>query len=108
MVCRASADYAHNLNLLGGSIGSRYVSYAFRDRVVDPSATVTPGGVPAESGQLNQLTVRAGIKKGAWSVDAFVYNALNDRGPVTGQVNTPATPVILYPRRAGLRLTVNF
>lgn len=104
----AAADYAHALSWLGGSIGSLYASYAFRDRVIDPSAMVTPGGQPVESGQLNVLTVRAGIKKGPWSVDAFVYNAGNDHGPALGQLNTGSTPVILYPRRAGLRVTVNF
>jgi iron complex outermembrane receptor protein len=104
----ASLDYAHGLSWFGDSIGSLYAAYAFRNRLIDPSATATPGGVPVQSGQLNELTLRAGIKRGAWSVDAFVYNALNDHGPATGQLNTPATPVILYPRRAGLRVTVNF
>ena len=99
-----SATYVRPLNWMGGMTGSLYAAYAFRDKVMDPTAVtsgVAGSGPPFFSGTLNDLTLRASLKKGNWSVDAFVNNALNDKGPVTAGV-------IPYPLRAGVRLGVKF
>jgi hypothetical protein len=77
-----------------------FAAYAFRDREIDPTVTVG-GGLPAQSGQLNDLTLRATLRKGGWYIDAFALNALNDKGPAT-------LTTIPYPRRAGVRVGVNF
>jgi outer membrane receptor protein involved in Fe transport len=94
-----STTYVRQLDWMGGMTGSLYVSYAFRDKVMDPTAMAN--GLPAFSGELNDVDLRATLKKGNWTIDAFVLNALNDKGPATLQT-------IPYPLRAGVRLGVKF
>jgi outer membrane receptor protein involved in Fe transport len=94
-----SADYIHPLDWFDGMAWTFDATYAFRDREIDPTAMI--GGEPARSGRLNDLGIRTGLEMGRWKLEAFVLNALNDKGP-----STLAT--IPYPLRAGLRATVNF
>jgi iron complex outermembrane receptor protein len=92
-------DYARDLNWLGGATGSLYVGYSYRDKTYD----ATTKGLA--SGELNDLTVRAGLKKDSWSLEAFSTNALDDDDPA---VESSTALQILYPRKIGVRVGVNF
>jgi outer membrane receptor protein involved in Fe transport len=92
-------DYSRDLDWLGGATGSLYVGYSYRDKTHD----ATTKGLA--SGELNDLTVRAGLKKDSWSLEAFSTNALDDDDPAV--VSSTALQ-ILYPRKIGIRLGVNF
>lgn len=95
-----SADYERDVSLLGGSVFSLYGGYAYRDEQID----ATTG---ARSGELNDLTLRAGIERGNWRLQVFALNALDDVDPSSV---APASLVyqILYPRRVGVSLGVDF
>jgi iron complex outermembrane receptor protein len=104
-----ATDYSHALSWIAGMTGSLDAAYAFRDRESD-AVVMTASGAPLKTGTLNDLTLRAGVKKDKWAVDVFVYNALNDTGPSLGQPNAGQTPAVIipYPRRYGLRISVNY
>ena len=104
-----STDYSHAVSWIEGMIGSLDVAYSFRDRESDASI-MTASGAPLKSGTLNDLTLRAGVKKDKWAVDVFVYNALNDTGPSLDQPATNQIPFVIipYPRRYGLRISVSY
>lgn len=95
-----AANYSRPTSLFGGAALKLYGAYAFRDTQLD----ATTG---ARSGKLNDLTLRAGFEKAAWSVEAFALNGLDDNDPA---VVTPGSAAyqILYPRRVGVRMGVNF
>ncbi len=94
-----AADYQRELSWFGGVTGSLYAGYSYRDRTSD----ATTKGL--ESGELNDLTLRAGMKKGGWNLEAFATNALNDDDPA---VESSTALQIMYPRKIGLRLGVDF
>lgn len=95
-----SASYARPQEWLGGLTGSLYAGYAFRDSQIDASTG-------AVSGKLNDLTLRAGVEGDMWKFEVFMQNALNDDDAA---VLTPASATyqIMYPRRTGMMLTVDF
>jgi outer membrane receptor protein involved in Fe transport len=93
-----AATYARQVEALGGLELSLYGAYSFRDNQID----ATTG---ARSGELNDLTLRAGIAGEGWKVEAFGLNVLNDDDP---SVITSTSVQILYPRRFGLSLNVEF
>ncbi|MFT3727172.1 MAG: TonB-dependent receptor [Terricaulis sp.] len=95
-----SATYNHEIGLMGGSTLTLYSGYAFRDDQID----ATTG---AHSGEINDLTLRAGIRHGNWNVEAFANNLLNDDDPSVVQPASGAYQII-YPRRIGVRLGVDF
>lgn len=76
-----------------------YGAYSFRDNQAD-AATKN-----LRSGEVNDLTLRAGIESDRWLLEAFVTNALDDDDPA---VRTGTTLQIIYPRRIGVRLGTNF
>ena len=92
-------DYSRDLPVFGGATGSLYVGYSYRDKTID----ATTKGL--ESGELNDLTVRAGLKKDGWSLEAFSTNALDDDDAA---VESSTALQILYPRRIGVRLGLDF
>ena len=92
-----AADYERDLG--NGLTGTLYAGYAFRDHTFD--ATVKN----LRSGQLNDLTLRAGVKKDAWTAEAFMTNALNDDDPA---VLGSTALQIMYPRKIGVRVGVDF
>jgi outer membrane receptor protein involved in Fe transport len=94
-----SADYKHDLPWWNGVQGNLYVSYAYRDKQDD----ATTKGL--SSGSIDDLTVRAGVRKGPWRANVFVTNALNDSTP---SVATSTAYEIIYPRRVGLQLGYDF
>lgn len=94
-----AADYAHELGGLDGVTGTLYAGYSFRDDTIDAS---TKG---LKSGKLDDLTLRAGLKKDPWRIEAFVTNALNDKDPA---VISSTALQIMYPRRIGVRVGVDF
>jgi len=49
--------------------------------------------------------LRAGLKKDRWTLEAFMLNAANDHDPVA---LTSTALQILYPRRIGVKLGVDF
>ena len=94
-----AADYAHELGGLDGVTGTLYAGYSFRDDTIDAS---TKG---LKSGKLDDLTLRAGLKKDPWRIETFVTNALNDKDPA---VISSTALQIMYPRRIGVRVGVDF
>jgi iron complex outermembrane recepter protein len=92
-----AADYERDLG--NGLTGTLYAGYSYRDRTIDASTKNLRSGI------LNDLTLRAGVKKDAWNVEAFMTNALNDKDPA---VLSSTALQILYPRRVGVRLGVDF
>ena len=90
-------DYQRDLG--SGLTGTLYASYSFRDKTFD----ATTKGL--SSGKLNDLTLRAGLKKAPWSIEAFMTNALNDKDPA---VLSSTALQILYPQRVGVRVGVDF
>ncbi|MBL8553749.1 MAG: TonB-dependent receptor [Phenylobacterium sp.] len=94
-----SADYKRELSALGGLTGTAYLGYSFRDDVID--ATVKN----LKAGELNDLTVRLGVQKDNWRLEGFMLNGLDDKDPVA--LGSTAVQ-ILYPRRYGVQLAVNF
>lgn len=77
---------------------SLYGAYSFRDRQSDlASGLLTP--------ELDQMTLRAGIDTGRYRIQAFVENALNERGPVL--VATTGVQAV-YPRRIGVNVGLDF
>jgi iron complex outermembrane receptor protein len=95
-----AATYERDLSVLGGSVLTLYSGYSYRDDQIDS----TTG---ARSGEMNDLTLRAGLEHGNWEIEAFALNALDDEDYA---VVAPASGVyqIAYPRRIGVRLGVNF
>jgi iron complex outermembrane recepter protein len=94
-----SADYERDMSWLGGTTLSLYGAYAFRDNQND--ATVKG----LRSGELNDLTLRAGLEKDGRRLEAFITNALDDDDPA---VISSTSRQILYPRRVGVRLSLDF
>jgi iron complex outermembrane receptor protein len=94
-----AADYARELEGLSGVTGTFYAGYSHRSPTFD--ATVKN----LKSGNLDDLTLRAGLRKDGWNVEAFVTNALNDKDPAA--LGSTAEQ-ILYPRRAGVRVGFDF
>ena len=94
-----AADYTHSLQWFGGSTGLLHVAYSYRDKQDD----ATTKGL--SSGSLNDVTIRAGVKKGPVRIEAFVNNALNDHTPT---VATIASFEIPRPRTIGLELGYAF
>lgn len=90
-------DYQRDLG--SGLTGTLYAAYSFRDDTID----ATTKGL--KSGKLNDLTLRAGIKKDPWSVEAFMTNAFNEKDPA---VLSSTALQILYPQRVGVRVGVDF
>lgn len=99
MSLTVSADYKRELAALGGVTGTFYLGYSFRDDVID--ATVKN----LKAGELNDLTVRMGVQKDNWRLEGFMLNGLDDKDPVA--LGSTAVQ-ILYPRRYGVQLSVNF
>jgi iron complex outermembrane recepter protein len=95
-----SATYAQPQEWLGGLTGSLYAGYAFRNSQIDASTG-------AVSGKLNDLTLRAGVEGDMWKLEVFMQNALNDDDPAVLSPSS-ASYQIIYPRRSGLMLTVEF
>ena len=75
------------------------VAFTYRDKQDD----ATTKGL--SSGSLNDVTIRAGVKKGPVRLEAFVANALNDHTPT---VATIASFEIPRPRTIGLELGYAF
>lgn len=93
-----SADYGRDLPWYGLR-GTFYAGYSFRDHVYDAT---TPGLV---SGNVEDLTLRAGVKKGNWTAELFAENALNSQQPIVLSTTVEQT---LYPRRIGFQLSTKF
>ncbi len=95
-----AASYERPISWFGGSTLSFYSSYAFRDEQRDATTGVA-------SDAIEDVTLRAGLDIGAWSVEAFALNALDDD---SASVVAPVTNSrqILYPRRVGIQVGVNF
>lgn len=94
-----SADYAHDLPNWEGATGTLYAAYSFRGHVYDAT---TKGLV---SGDMKDLTLRAGVHKDGWRAEAFIDNALNSHEPIA--LSSTALQ-ILYPRRIGVEVGINF
>ena len=94
-----SATYTHPMEWFGGSTLDLYAAYAYRDKQLD----ATTKGLA--SGSLNDVSLRAGIKKGQYTLNAFVDNLTNDHSP---SVATISAFEILYPRRAGVQFGFGF
>ena len=94
-----AADFKREIPGMSGAVGNIYVGYYNRSHTFD--ATVKN----LKSGQLDDLTVRAGVSKDKWSAEAFILNALNDDDPA---VLSSTSEQILYPRRIGIRLGYSF
>ena len=94
-----SADYKRPLDWFGGVTGDVYAGYAFRDRTYDATTK------NLASGQLQDVTLRASLAKNRWTVEGFVTNALDNR-QATSLSSTALQ--IMYPRRIGVRLGVDF
>ena len=92
-----AADYQRDLG--NGLTGTLYAGYSYRDRTIDASTKNLRSGI------LNDLTLRAGVKKDAWNLEAFMTNALNDKDPA---VLSSTALQILYPQRVGVRVGVDF
>ena len=92
-----AADYKRDLG--NDMTATLYLGYAFRDSTYDATTKFL------KSGRLDDLTVRAGLQKDAWDVEAFVTNALNDKDPA---VLSSTALQIMYPRRIGVRVGVDF
>ncbi|UPT62582.1 MAG: TonB-dependent receptor [Hyphomonadaceae bacterium JAD_PAG50586_4] len=95
-----AATYERDVSWFGGSTLTFYSGYAYRNEQLD----ATTG---AASDQTNDLTLRIGLEHGNWELEAFALNALNDDDFASV---APASGIyqILYPRRVGLKLGVNF
>jgi hypothetical protein len=83
---------------LGGLTGTFYSAYAWRADQIDAASGL-------RSGEIGDLTVRLGIEADRWRLHAFALNALNDDDPA---VLTSTGLQILYPRRIGVQLGLNF
>jgi outer membrane receptor protein involved in Fe transport len=94
-----AANYKANLDWFGGVTGSLYAGYAYRGSQFD--ATVKG----LETGQLNDVTLRAGLQKGKFTVELYALNAANDDDPAA---LTSTALQILYPRRIGLKFSCDF
>jgi iron complex outermembrane recepter protein len=94
-----SAAYDHPLSWWQGVSGTFYVAYAYRARQSDAT---TPG---LESGTVNSLVIRAGLRKGPARINAFVENALDSHTPSVATVTAFEIP---YPRRAGVQIGFDF
>lgn len=92
-----AVDYERDLG--NGLTGTLYGGYSVRDRTFD----ATTKGL--RSGELNDLTLRAGVKMDAWALEVFATNALND---TDAAVLSSTALQIMYPQRVGVRLGVNF
>ncbi|MBU6406977.1 MAG: TonB-dependent receptor [Alphaproteobacteria bacterium] len=93
-----SASYARPMEWLGGLTGTFYSAYAWRADQIDAASGL-------RSGEIGDLTVRLGVEGDRWRLHAFALNALNDDDPA---VLTSTGLQILYPRRIGVQLGLNF
>ncbi len=95
-----AATYERDVAVFGGSTLTLYSGYAYRDDQIDSTTGV-------HSGETNDLTLRAGLEHGNWEIEAFALNALDDDDYASV---APASGIyqIMYPRRIGVRLGVNF
>lgn len=75
-----------------------YAAYAFRNRQTD-LATGLAGG------QIDNLTLRAGIESEHYRLDLFVENLTNERGPI---LVTSTAEQAVYPRRIGVSFNVKY
>lgn len=94
-----SADYSRAYPWWGGVTGTAYAAYSFRSKVYD----ATTKGLA--SGDVKDLTLRAGIKKDNWKLNAFAENALNSKESI--MISSTARQQ-LYPRRIGVELGFSF
>jgi outer membrane receptor protein involved in Fe transport len=95
-----AATYERPMSWFGGSTLSLYSSYAYRNEQADATT-----GVASED--VTDVTLRAGLDVGAWSFEAFALNALDDDSIAVVAPVTNSTQ-ILYPRRIGVQLGLNF
>lgn len=93
-----SADYQRALASFDGVIGSLYASYSQRGTQIDAASGLL-------AGELNDLTLRAGVEGDRWKLNLFALNALDDDDPA---VRTGTAVQIMYPRRVGVELGFNF
>ena len=75
-----------------------YAAYAFRNRQTD-LATGLAGG------QIDNLTLRAGIESEHYRLDLFVENLTNEKGPI---LVTSTFEQAIYPRRIGVSFNVKY
>jgi hypothetical protein len=83
---------------MGDLTGSLHASYAKRGSQIDAASGLV-------SGELDDLTLRAGIEGQNWRFSAFALNMLDDDDP---SVRTSSSIQIMYPRRVGVELGFNF
>lgn len=95
-----AATYERPLSWFGGSTLSLYSSYAYRDAQLDATTGVA-------SDDITDLTLRAGLDVGAWRFEAFALNALDDDSAAVVAPTTNSLQ-ILYPRRIGVQIGMNF
>ncbi|MBI1252163.1 MAG: TonB-dependent receptor plug domain-containing protein [Alphaproteobacteria bacterium] len=92
------ADYVRPSSMWPGVDWRLHGSYSFRGSQIDAAS----GRV---SGELNDLTLRAGLEGTNWRANVFALNALDDDDPA---VRTATGIQILYPRRIGVQLGFDF
>ncbi len=93
----ASLDYERELPF-GEWTGRAHVSYAMRQDTIDAASGL-------RSGDLDDVTVSLGVSNERWNAELFVLNAMDDEAPV---VRTGTALSILYPRRVGFKVGVDF
>lgn len=93
-----NVNYARPLEWLGGLTGTFYSAYAWRASQIDAASGL-------RSGEIGDLTIRLGVEGDRWRLNAFALNALDDDDP---SVLTGTSMQILYPRRVGVQLGLNF
>lgn len=91
-----AGDYSRTI--MDGLTASLHASYAKRGSQIDAASGLV-------SGQLDDLTLRAGVAGENWRLSAFALNALDDEDP---SVRTSTALQIMYPRRIGVELGFNF
>lgn len=91
-----AGDYSRTI--MDGLTASLHASYAKRGSQIDAASGLV-------SGELDDLTLRAGVEGEKWHVSAFALNALDDDDPA---VRTSTSLQIMYPRRIGVELGFNF
>lgn len=75
-----------------------YGAYSFRNRQQDLASGLF-------GGQIENLTLRAGLETKKLRFDVFADNITNERGPV---LSTPTALQAVYPRRIGLSVTAKY
>ncbi len=93
-----SANYTRDLPGLWHSVFTLDASYSFRSAQIDPASSL-------KSGNVNDVSLRAGLTKGPWRAEVFALNALDDSSPSLRQQFVYEIP---YPRRVGARISYSF